>query len=450
MWVAVDKFMGEPSDISASRGTSAGHFYLRGEIFTGYTGAGWERVELRPGADELELEFLSMPSGSYRTIQQQIYILAEHDDVLFALNTPALPGEGTSLYFTEPDGSSLLRGTVESYEVTSWNPMTAEALLTLASDRYPTPIQETYLQLPDSIPQRVRDLAARITAGADSSFEKALRIQDYLRQVYLYSTEVPPPPAERDIVDYFLFEAPGGFCSYYASAMVVMLRAKGVPARMVTGFFVSEYDAERGAYRVPASAAHAWVEVFFRNHGWIEFEPTPIRQAPNFEHETAAPEEPLEPQGADPFRWEKMLSEITLGILLLLALGLLALLGGRLIRYWYFTGSQAEDLYWKMRQVLAHTGLSGTESTTPFEFLSETCKETLQEYQRLNEAVLQITESYIRSVFSLHHPAEDEIKAIKRLWCSAFTEWSKLWALTNIRNSKYAWFAMQKRLKIKR
>ncbi|MCJ7623036.1 MAG: transglutaminase-like domain-containing protein [Anaerolineaceae bacterium] len=449
MWVAVDKFMGEGSEFSAAQGGSAGHFYLRGEIFTAYTGTGWDRAELRPGIGDIELEFLSTPSGSYRAIEQRIFILAEHDDILFALNTPALPGVGTSLYFTEPDASTLLRGTVESFDVTSWKPVTTAALLILASNRYPSPIQETYLQLPDSIPQRVREMAAHITAGADTSFEKALRIQDYLRQVYPYSTEVPPVPLERDIVDYFLFEAPGGgFCSYYASAMVVMLRSEGIPARLVTGFFVSEYEPEQGAYRVPASAAHAWVEVYFPGHGWLEFEPTPIRQLPLFEHETAVVfKEPLEPQGANPFRWVNTLSKILPGILLLLAVGLFAFLGRRLMRYWFFSGSRAENLYWQMRQALVWTDLSGVKSTTPLEFLSETCTEALQGYPRLYVAVLKITENYLRATFSPHYPAKDETQAVQKLWRAAFPEWSKLWAATSIRNSKYLW---QKRLRNKR
>src|SRR5690606_25400450 len=102
-------------------------------------------------------------------------------------------------------------------------------------------------------------------------------VQDYLRQNFPYDLSVKPAPANKDVVDYFLFDSQRGFCSHYASAMVVLLRSQGVPARIVTGYAMGEYDFARGAYRVPVSASHAWVEVYFSGYGWVEFEPTAYR-----------------------------------------------------------------------------------------------------------------------------------------------------------------------------
>jgi hypothetical protein len=79
-------------------------------------------------------------------------------------------------------------------------------------------------------------------------------------------------------VDYFPFEALGGTCAYFASAMAVMLRTQGVPARVVSGYAMGEYDYSRGAYRVSVNAAHAWVQVYFPDYGWVEFEPTPAQR----------------------------------------------------------------------------------------------------------------------------------------------------------------------------
>ena len=93
------------------------------------------------------------------------------------------------------------------------------------------------------------DLAARIVAGASTPYQMATRIQDYLRLTYPYSLSVPPPAQGQDVVDYFLFEAQSGFCSYYASAMAVMLRSQGVPARVATGFATGTYDQSQAPTR---------------------------------------------------------------------------------------------------------------------------------------------------------------------------------------------------------
>jgi transglutaminase-like putative cysteine protease len=75
-------------------------------------------------------------------------------------------------------------------------------------------------------------------------------------------------------VDYFLFESREGYCTYYASAMVVLLRLNGIPARIAAGFAQGDYDPTLGAYRVSESDAHSWVEAYFPPYGWVEFEPT--------------------------------------------------------------------------------------------------------------------------------------------------------------------------------
>src|SRR5204862_77196 len=153
----------------------------------------------------------------------------------------------------------------------------SESELRASPAEYPAALQSAYLQLPAELPARVRRLAEQITAGASTPYDKALRLQDYLRATYAYRLDVAAPPEGQDAVDYFLFTASAGYCNYFASAMAVMLRAVGVPARLATGYAMGEYDRGRGAYRVPGNAAHAWVEVYFAGYGWVDFEPTPSR-----------------------------------------------------------------------------------------------------------------------------------------------------------------------------
>ncbi len=142
-----------------------------------------------------------------------------------------------------------------------------------AGDDYPPWVTQRYLDLPSSVPQRVRDLAVEVTANATNAFDKATAIEQFLR-TYTYNDQIEAPPPGMDAVDYFLFESKAGYCDYYASAFAVMARAVGIPARVSAGYSQGEYNNEVGAYRVLESNGHSWPEVFFPGYGWVEFEPT--------------------------------------------------------------------------------------------------------------------------------------------------------------------------------
>ena len=140
---------------------------------------------------------------------------------------------------------------------------------------YPVWITDRYLQLPDTLPDRVKELAANLTQTADNPYDKAQIIQFYLHRLP-YTIDVVLPPEEQDFVDFFLFETGRGFCQNYASAMATMLRSLGIPARLVVGFGPGSYDQDRGGWVVRAKNYHAWTEVYFPEYGWVEFEPTPV------------------------------------------------------------------------------------------------------------------------------------------------------------------------------
>ena len=116
----------------------------------------------------------------------------------------------------------------------------------------------------------------------DRAIEQALRS-------LTYDEQRPTPPDERDWVDYFLFDAQRGYCDDFASAMVVMLRAQGIPARWVQGYAGGTLDPDTGLWVVRESVAHSWVEVYFPTYGWQRFEPTPAPYA----IAVARPAEPL-------------------------------------------------------------------------------------------------------------------------------------------------------------
>jgi transglutaminase-like putative cysteine protease len=134
-----------------------------------------------------------------------------------------------------------------------------------------------YTQLPPNLPRRVRLLARLLTRDSDPA-SIAYRLQQALYQ-FPYDTNIPSPPANRDLVDWFLFDLQRGYCDYYASAFVVMARSLGVPARLVIGYAPGSYDPATRRYRVTGREAHAWAEAWIEGRGWVEYDPTPPDKA---------------------------------------------------------------------------------------------------------------------------------------------------------------------------
>jgi len=139
---------------------------------------------------------------------------------------------------------------------------------------YPGWIKRYYLQLPPNFPQNLRSLAQEVTSGLQTPYDKAVAITNFLRKNISYQDTVEPGPTYMDPIEYFLFISRKGFCNYYASAEVLMLRSIGIPARLAVGFAEGEMDEKRTNFIVRSRDTHAWPEVFFTNFGWVEFEPT--------------------------------------------------------------------------------------------------------------------------------------------------------------------------------
>lgn len=177
-----------------------------------------------------------------------------------------------------------------SYSATVSVSTATESDLCAAGTEYPGWILDRYLQLPDTMPPRVVDLAQELTRDIETPYEKAMAICSYLR-AFDYTLDTGARPDGWDGVDYFLFESREGYCTYFASAMTVLLRASGVPSRMVAGYgpgestdpyvppdMVGPRDGgpQDGQYTFIVRNSHSWSEAFFPGYGWILFEPTPI------------------------------------------------------------------------------------------------------------------------------------------------------------------------------
>ncbi len=390
--------------------------YWRARVYTTYTGEGWDTVE-----SEIE-DFDSVPDAP--DIIPGALVAATHEfkvtaatDTLFtgglpaafdepaeAIISPEAPSDVLQVLFSE--GREYFPTRVNlSYRSTGLESTALPAQLRLADGDYPEWVRETYLQLPSTLPQRVRDLAETLTAEAEDDYARAAAIRNYVIR-YSYNLNIDAPPEDADGVDHFLFETREGYCDYYASAMAVLLRAAGVPSRYVLGYAPGRYDQARGSYNVLELHYHSWVEAYFPGYGWIPFEPTPPN-AIEFEGGTGAPlilsedvdigelGEILEDEEEEDFffpetdqqsgQWLPMLGSA-------LAVALVVGFGVFLRQWWWRLGrlSRAEELFAKMSRLGSMLGMPPRAEQTAAEYAALLAAE-LPEQER---EIASIAEAY--------------------------------------------------------
>jgi len=209
-------------------------------------------------------------------LEQTIILENINTNVLFAAYRPIqLIGNLSSLThnpFTSALSSNELHGRTQ---YTIWSDITLPDEQTLRIDSeesYTDDVTEVYLQRPKNLDPRIRQLALEITRGKSTAYDKARAIEQYLKG-FAYSLDLKQ--SKSDPLAEFLFETREGHCEYFATAMTIMLRTIGIPARVVNGFQMGEYNDISKLWVVRESDAHSWVEVSFPNIGWVEFDPTP-------------------------------------------------------------------------------------------------------------------------------------------------------------------------------
>jgi len=286
-------------------------YYWRSTIYDRYTGHGWTTSQTKkvqyeagelviPSAKEEDMPF-------HRVLRQEVQVVGDPstssgrrlDEMLHVAGTLVTADHDFSVAWRSQGDAFAASSEATTYRADSLLPVISEEQLRSAGSDYPGWIKNRYLALPDQVPDRVLALARDLTATEPTPYDRALAIESYLR-TFSYTLDVPSPPLHRDAADYFLFDLQQGHCDYYATTMVVLARAAGLPARLVIGYAGGTYDADNVRYLVTEADAHAWVEVYFPQYGWVEFEPTagrpPIeRQAGSLPIEWPEPEGPLEP-----------------------------------------------------------------------------------------------------------------------------------------------------------
>jgi len=245
--------------------------YWRVAGYDRYTGDGWVRT-----GSQAEYEGrLPGPEGSANSLTQQYEIQGAMSTMPAAWQPVSVSGNEADEALVTDEGGFQPEDPLEAgdtYEVRSLHPGASPTDLERAGTDYPTEIERRYTQLPASTPSRVERRTAVITERAGNPYEMAVVVEQWLENNREYSLDVERP--EGNIADAFLFEMDRGYCTYYATTMVTMLRSQGVPARFVVGYTPGErVDEDRWVAR--GLDSHAWVEVYFPDEGWIRFDPTP-------------------------------------------------------------------------------------------------------------------------------------------------------------------------------
>jgi transglutaminase-like putative cysteine protease len=270
----------------------AQEIHWRGMILTNFDGKRWftpatDSIVVTPdGSGAYQLGVSPLPADSYYLLRYTVLMEPVATDAIFVAARPTTiwgrfgadaGGERARSYLVFNRTGTLLNpfhnvGTMH-YDAVSQVPMVPPQKLRAATAEYPADVSSTYLQLPRLDP-RIKQLAEQITAHAPTPYDKASNIALYLRTRFGYTLDLSDM-SHRDPLAYFLFVKRAGNCEYFASAMVVMLRTLGIPARYATGFLSGEYNDLAHDYIVRASDAHSWVEAYFPGYGWITFDPTP-------------------------------------------------------------------------------------------------------------------------------------------------------------------------------
>jgi transglutaminase-like putative cysteine protease len=432
-------------DVQASDGR-----YWRAVVYDEYNGSGWT---------DNSAAVIAFPGGAgtpsparyelRRPITQTFTIFQAGTTVLLAASQVrwvSLPAQADAFLFagpgTPPGGGSsqvaeisMLRSLThlvggESYSAVSDISYASVEVLRRAGTDYPPWVRQRYLQLPASLPARVREKAQEITAAADNPYDKADALEKYLRTAITYNEQIPQPPADRDRVDYFLFDSRQGYCDYYASAMVVMARSVGIPARLASGYAHGEYSPTANVYHVRGTDAHAWVEVFFPRYGWIEFEPTTARppierpvdedaQMPEADYMRAEQRLPGVEQmappalvGAEPAGWMSWWSRVptvAFGLAPLLVLG---------AAFWAWRWrtlrevSTAEAIYGAMVRYARWLEVQQSASLTPYEYTAR----LRSALERGHEQINLIADGYVRERFSGKPTGQSELARLNEAW----------------------------------
>ena len=423
--------------------------YWRALTYDDYTGRGWRtgetaKVTYRAG------EPITSTTTTHRTLRQTVEAVGNMGGLLYAAGELVTADQDYSVAWRSHHDAFGAEIEASRYRTDSWIPITSEAQLRAAGHDYPAWVKERYLALPPEVPPRVLGLAHDLYSNANTSYDQARAIETYLR-AFTYTLDLPAPPPNREVADFFLFDLQQGYCDYYATTMVVLARAGGLPARLVVGYASGTYDSANARYVVTAADAHSWVEIYFPEIGWVEFEPTGGRPPIVRPAETAPAElaQALPPLNPITDRWAVLGKLGLLGTLIGLAV-----LGSALLVWWKADSwrlrrlppaAVADKLYQRLYRHGRLLAVPAGAGDTPYEFaegLTERVAELAQDRQlgetstSTNQDVHWLTDLYVQGLYSPHKPTtahrSQAIKTWQRLRRRMWLAW--IWQTTRRKN----------------
>ncbi len=248
--------------------------YVRAKTFDSFDGRAWmssggrSKKILENGGFNLDEQFTGAGTGQTFSIEADItsYIPSAYRPVM-AWFPGGVIGQEEDLALRAPD--FLRKGTVYSV-LSDISVMNGRPF---SSGENAGDLQK-YLQLPESLSPRVKELGSAVTQNMQGPLAKADAVERFLRTNYFYTMDTVLKHPDSDVIDKFLFEQKQGHCEYFATSMVLMLRTINVPARLATGYAAYRENAIIGYYEVRRKNAHAWVEAYIEGYGWMTFEPT--------------------------------------------------------------------------------------------------------------------------------------------------------------------------------
>ena len=260
--------------------------YWRAATYDRYTGRAMtttqttgERLERRQ-----PLEGTMDADEARKFVEYSVTMLAASTSVIYAPDSPVTVSVPTVYeYRADRRDFALLRPMAPVHEQQRYSVLAAVTTASIAELRqagsvYPDWTRK-YRELPVELPDQVRRESWRVVGEATNAYDAAAAIEQYLRGM-TYSTRVPVPPSNQDWVSFLLFNSREGYCDYFSTAMTVMLRGVGIPARVASGYVTGDWDPMTQSYLVTERHAHTWTEVYFPRFGWVPFEPSASRPLP--------------------------------------------------------------------------------------------------------------------------------------------------------------------------
>jgi transglutaminase-like putative cysteine protease len=312
-----------PSDHPVMQVSTPRSVYLRGVVMNDYTGRSWRNTtggrrylwqSSRLDQERSLLFNQDLPPESVRNSQcdsvtVSVRMLSDSASTLFVPQRvrELVPGEELVPYFSNSSELFVTRNLQAGDVYTVYAPVfqagdpglgtLIEVCSTFEDPGYNKAV-DTYTGLPAHLEEPVYALSREVSSVAASPYDKALAIQSWLSRSFRYTLDVDNQPSDVDFVTRFLLDTREGYCTYFASAMTVLCRMAGLPARYVEGY-LAEPD-ENGEALVTGLSAHAWTEVYFKGFGWLTFDATPKQSRSGNDHGSPEPTASPEPDESAP------------------------------------------------------------------------------------------------------------------------------------------------------